>query len=41
MAKPKKIIVNRRGFLKGAATAAAGAGAAALAPGAPTDADAA
>jgi thiamine pyrophosphate-dependent acetolactate synthase large subunit-like protein len=35
MAKPKKLAVNRRGFLKGAATAAAGAGAAALANGVP------
>ena len=35
MAKSKKLAVNRRGFLKGAATAAAGAGAAALAPGVP------
>ena len=35
MAKSKKLAVNRRGFLKGAATAAAGAGAAALANGVP------
>jgi plastocyanin len=36
MAKPKKLAVNRRGFLKGAATAAAGAGAAAVATTTPT-----
>lgn len=35
MANSKKLAVNRRGFLKGAATAAAGAGAAALASGVP------
>jgi thiamine pyrophosphate-dependent acetolactate synthase large subunit-like protein len=41
MSKSKKIAVNRRGFLKGAATAAAGAGAATLTPGLSSPADAA
>jgi thiamine pyrophosphate-dependent acetolactate synthase large subunit-like protein len=39
MAKSKKLAVNRRGFLKGAATAAAGAGAAAIASGVPAAAE--